>query len=688
MSSPTLSTRVLLPFLLTAGVLVGCGDKDDGTVTDQSGDTGEGDPTECDTDVDADCDGVPDSEDCDPDDPWVYQGATEIPYDGKDNDCSGDGDLTDVDGDGYDGTSAEGGDDCNDNNPDIHPGAEDECYDGVDQDCDGVPATPDDETTDCDGDGYVGIGTEATDCDDLDPDVNPEATEVWYDGVDQDCLFDSDYDADGDGEDAMGYDGVDGTDCDDTDDTVNSEAPELWDDQDNNCDDIVDTMSIFDADYSWFANTSSDDGYFGMSAAALGDLDGDGMQEFGMGGPLSGADGSQAGWFQTFNLADGDGIPSSMAETRLYNANDGAWFGWDAATMDDYDGDGLPEIAIGSPLHDSTGSVFLFGSTIMGSGSDVAQGNSLVRFYGVTYAGFVVNNAGDINGDGNAELVTSGTDFVISVFNGVTLTGAVWDVQAALDAGGGDISSSDALATITSGNAKTGGELVGGSDYDGDGLAELLVGVNVDAGGSLVVIPATDMTGGAAIDVADYPRFSGGTGDMTTAHLTLMSDLDGDGVDDLAVAAPGEDGAGSGSGTVYVVAGADAMGDSEAIYDMALATLEGNVSSGGLSLVGETAGDFDDDDAPDLVMADTALVSSGVTPTAYLVMGSVFADGGTYVVQDEAMAFFASRTADDWFGHSGLVFDADSDGDDDLLIGAPNNNVVGMAALYLNRYGE
>ena len=37
---------------------------------------------------------------------------------------------------------------------------------------------------------------------------------------------------------------------------------------------------------------------------------------------------------------------------------------------------------------------------------------------------------------------------------------------------------------------------------------------------------------------------------------------------------------------------------------------------------------------------------------------------------------------------SGLVFDADSDGDDDLLIGAPNNNVVGMAALYLNRYGE
>ena len=56
------------------------------------------DPTGCDQSVDSDCDGVNDDEDCEPNDGLVYPGAPEIPYDGKDNDCAGDGDLNDVDG--------------------------------------------------------------------------------------------------------------------------------------------------------------------------------------------------------------------------------------------------------------------------------------------------------------------------------------------------------------------------------------------------------------------------------------------------------------------------------------------------------------------------------------------------------------------------------------------------------------
>ena len=45
------------------------------------------------------------------------------------------------------------------------------------------------------------------------PNRNSSATEIWYDGVDQDCSGGSDFDQDSDGEDSDQYGGAD---CDDT----------------------------------------------------------------------------------------------------------------------------------------------------------------------------------------------------------------------------------------------------------------------------------------------------------------------------------------------------------------------------------------------------------------------------------------------------------------------------------------
>ncbi len=198
--------------------------------------------------VDQDCDGGSDFDadgdgfehldhggtDCDDDDGRARPGATEIWYDGIDQDCSGGSDF-DADGDGHDSLE-HGGDDCDDRIAGVHPGAIEAYYDGVDQDCDGW------SDFDADADGFDHLDHGGTDCDDGDAARNPAAREIWYDGIDQDCSGGSDFDADGDGY-VRRESG--GTDCDDRAADVHPGAREsFYDGVDQDCD----GWSDFDAD--------------------------------------------------------------------------------------------------------------------------------------------------------------------------------------------------------------------------------------------------------------------------------------------------------------------------------------------------------------------------------------------------------------------------------------------------------
>ena len=212
--------------------------------------------------LDDDQDGYDKSEDCDDTNAEIYPLATELWYDGIDQDCSADDDY-DADKDGYvrdehiglstagaEGTGGLPGGDCNDNDELAYPGADDVWYDGKDRDCGG------EDDYDADGDGWVGTnyggletenaegtgGLPEGDCADDDGTVYPEAEDTWYDGVDSDCSGNDDWDQDEDGyydvdtapdgygetEHAPGTGTAYPGDCDDLRDDVNIGITDAW----------------------------------------------------------------------------------------------------------------------------------------------------------------------------------------------------------------------------------------------------------------------------------------------------------------------------------------------------------------------------------------------------------------------------------------------------------------------------
>ena len=668
-------------FLQVVLVLFACSGSGD-TAGDDSG------ATTVDTRPDRDGDGVPDEDDCDPDDAWTYPGANDIPYDGKDNDCAGDGDLTDVDGDGFDGTGVEGGDDCNDNNPTVYPGAEEVCYNGIDEDCDGA-----EDTNDCDGDGYDGQGDNVTDCDDENADINPAAEEIWYDGIDEDCSghIDSDYDQDGDGYEHPSHpDG--GDDCDDEDALTYPGNKETWDGRDNDCDDVVDGLNSRDADATWAGDWYfHGDGFIGLGGAVIGDVTGDGISEIVIGGMGSYHEG-YPGRVYLFDPTVADG---GFRDVTIGQSDGNAeYYGVDLDAVGDLDGDGVVDVLIGAP-------VASFGSTYSGayliSAAAIRAGGASSQAWGRIsaaddYAGGDVANLGDWNGDGLPE-IGIGTSFWYLA--GIT----VYASQVVKN--GGTITTSAAMAHISDNSGVYGGQSVGGLDFDGDGVGDLLFSSDTqppdeksswDGNGRVSPFSGADLmdSHGGEYRVTDTVGLLGGDEEAAGQVNGWLPDVDGDGYDEIVVSLYGHHGDESlglwQTGAVAVIDGdnyTDLSQDTEAtaVADYLVYGIE---DLGHLRSAGE-AGDFDGDGVGDLVVISVGdLDLGGLYSRTYLHHGPDVAAGGT-VMANESVVEFTSIDQDDLMGWNTLPYDLDGNGLDDLVQTAPyGTGGAGSAILYYN----
>jgi len=146
-------------------------------------------------------------------------------------------------------------------------------------------------------------------------------------------------------------------------------------------------------------NGSSALNYFGWSVSSAGDVDGDGKTDF-----LVGAIGADPGGLP---LAGSAFLYSGASGTLLYQKNGSTakeYFGYSVASAGDVNGDRKPDFIIGAPFTCPTGllnagSVFLYSGA---TGELLCAKNGSAPFY---LLGYSVSSAGDVNGDGKAELI-------------------------------------------------------------------------------------------------------------------------------------------------------------------------------------------------------------------------------------------------------------------------------------------
>ncbi len=481
-------------------------------------DDGKPGDTACSSTVDGDGDGYDRCQDCDDADATVFPGAIDC-LDGLDNDCDGvaDGDDApaqgswhpDVDGDGYgdhasvieacqqpDGT-VDDATDCDDGDPLTHPGASELC-DGADDDCDGyVDEDAIDLGTwhaDVDGDGYGdpdaavtdceqpdGTVEDATDCDDADPSIHPGA-QPGCDGKDHDCDGVADNDGDGDGysDEACG-----GDDCDDGDASTYPLAPEVCGDGVvNDCQgseaaaraECWEELDLSAAQAKLTGEAEADNA--GRAVAGAGDVNGDGLADLLIAALKDDTAASNAGAAFLF-LAPVSGTAGlSSADAALLGEAEGDYAGTALAAAGDVDGDGLADLLIGaygeSSLGNNSGAAYLVCGPISGSLDLGAGAKWTGEVYG-DWAGHAVAGVGDVNGDGLADQLVGAP----WAEGGAEDGGAAYLLPGSPEAGASGTTSLSAAAAVLQGPRRqeyAGGAVAGAGDVDGDGLADLLVG--------------------------------------------------------------------------------------------------------------------------------------------------------------------------------------------------------------------
>jgi hypothetical protein len=449
---------------------------------------------------------------------------------------------------------------------------------------------------------------------------------------------------------------------------------------------------------------------------ARGDFDGDGYQDLAVGVPWEGL-GGQAPYAGAVEVIYGAANGLDPANRQFWSQDSAAveetaesidFFG-SALAAGDFNKDGFDDLAIGVPLEDVGGVMdagavnVLYGSVLGLSATSIAdqlwhQDVAAVQDSAETGDEFGWSvGTGDFNGDGFADLAVG---VVGESVGGVPVAGAVHAIygsSAGLSAtavpdqfwhqntsGVDDVAEADDLF----------GWSLATGDFNGDGRDDLPIGVGGEDVGSVVDVGAVNVihgspTGLNATAVPDqfWHQNAAGVEDVAEAGdafgTLTAADFNGDGRDDLAIGARGEN---ADAGVLHVIYGSatglSATTIPDQLWHQDVTDVEDLAEALDRFGARSAAGDFNGDGFHDLAIAVRledvgAVVDAGAVNVLY---GSSAGLGATAPIVDQFWHQDAAGVEDavqpgDVFGWSLAAGDFNGDGADDLAVGTPGEDL-------------
>jgi hypothetical protein len=280
-------------------------------------------------------------------------------------------------------------------------------------------------------------------------------------------------------------------------------------------------------------------------------------------------------------------------------------------------------------------------------------------------AGTSVSGAGDVNGDGKADVLvgergaSSGSGSGAAYLLSGPVTGTI-DLSAAGTKFVGQPSDFAGLAVS------------GAGDVDGDGTADVVIGA---PGNGMTYVVLGPVSGTIDLGLADGFLVGENSEDGAGLSVADAGDVDADGYDDLLIGAPINTSSLYRQGAAYLV-----LGPATGTVDLAVAdaTLSGELWEDMAGQAVSGAGDVNADGYDDVLVGALHNDSNGTdSGAAYLVLGPVRRD--MHLTQADAKLI--GERAQDYAGYSvSDAGDVDGDGHDDVIVGAPLNGEGGPDA--------